>query len=109
MEIALIYTTFPDAAAARGAARALLDEGLIACANVFAPHAALYRWEGAVRQEAEVAALLKTTPERAEQAAQRLAALHPYDTPAILRLPAGADPAFAAWVAQALAKAPGGA
>jgi periplasmic divalent cation tolerance protein len=99
--VALIYTTFPDASAARRVAQSLLDEGAIACANIFAPHAAVYLWQGAAREEAEVGALFKTTPERAEAAAQRLAALHPYDTPAILHWPARASAGFAAWVADA--------
>lgn len=96
--IALLYATFPDAGAARAAARALLDARLIACANIFAPHTAVYRWDGAVQEGAEVAALFKTTQGQARAAAARIAELHPYDTPAILTLGAEAAPAFAAWV-----------
>ena len=96
--IALLYVTFPDAGAAGAAARALLDAQLIACANILAPHTAVYRWEGTVQEGAEVAALLKTTRGRAQDAAARVAELHPYDTPAILTLDADAAPAFAAWV-----------
>jgi periplasmic divalent cation tolerance protein len=97
--IALLYATFPDAGAARAAARALLEARLIACANIFAPHTALYRWEGEVAEEGEVAVLFKTTRAQARAAAARIADLHPYDTPALMILDAEAAPAFAAWVA----------
>lgn len=56
------------------------------------------RWEGAVVEEDEVAALFKTTQALAGEAARRLGALHPHDTPAILTINAAASPAFARWV-----------
>lgn len=99
--MALIYTTWPDAESAQSAAARLLEEGLIACANILAPARSVFRWAGEVQVETEVPALFKTAPARASQLAERIAALHPYDEPAIIRLAVernGSSPAFLDWV-----------
>jgi len=100
--LGLLYTTWPDEESAAGAASVLLEDGLIACANIFPAHQSVYRWDGEVRREPEHAALFKTAPERVEQVQARLAALHPYDEPCILALDvakAGSSPGFLAWAA----------
>ncbi|PWE16875.1 divalent-cation tolerance protein CutA [Marinicauda salina] len=82
----LIYTTWPDADSAAAAAETLLDEGLIACANILSGSTSIYRWKGAVARETEIVALFKTAAARAAEARDRLAALHPYEEPCILSL-----------------------
>ena len=94
----LIYTTWPDVETAKAAAATLLQEKLIACANIFAPHPAVYEWQGAVQSESEVAVLFKAPAQNAQPLQQRIAALHPYETPAILHLNVAQAPeAFLAW------------
>ncbi|MEE2566169.1 divalent-cation tolerance protein CutA [Hyphobacterium marinum] len=100
-ELQLIYTTWPDAALAENAAHTLLEERLIACANIFPAGRSVFRWEGEVQAEAETVMILKTGAGRASAVRDRVSALHPYDTPAIVGIPAldGATCAnFAAWV-----------
>lgn len=98
--IALLYATFPDWPTAERIAAQLVEEQLAACCNLLPAMQSIYRWEGAVQQAEEVAMLVKTTPSTAGAAMARIAALHPYENPAILRLPVeDAHPAFAAWVA----------
>lgn len=98
-EVALIYVPCPSAEAADRLAAQLLEEGLIACANRLAPVRAHFVWEGAVQSEEEHPLLLKTAPDRAEAAAARAEALHPYDVPAVLRWTVAANPGFADWAA----------
>lgn len=81
-EVSLIYTTWPDAAAAKTAANTLLSEQLIACANLLPAGTSLYRWEGKMQEEAEWVMILKTA--RGQACAERVKALHPYEEPAIL-------------------------
>ena len=81
---ALIYTPLPDAQTARGIAAALLAEGLIACANILAPMESVFIWEDSRESASEVPVLFKTTAQQMERAVERLAALHPYTTPAIV-------------------------
>ncbi len=97
--LTLLYTPFPDSDSARRAATALVAERLVACCNLLPGMQSIYRWEGAVTEASETVLLAKTTPAMAGRAMQRLAALHPYDTPAILCLPVSeAHPEFVAWV-----------
>ncbi|NQX94901.1 MAG: divalent cation tolerance protein CutA, partial [Erythrobacter sp.] len=41
---ALIYTPLPDAKTARSIAGILLEENLIACANILGPVESVFRW-----------------------------------------------------------------
>lgn len=79
---ALIWCPFEDEDSAAAAAGQLLDEGLIACANLL-PVRSLYVWNGERGEGRECAALLKTRADLLDAAVARLAAIHPYDTPAI--------------------------
>ncbi|MEM6857146.1 MAG: divalent-cation tolerance protein CutA [Pseudomonadota bacterium] len=81
---ALIYTPLPDAQTARNIARTLLDENLIACANILGEVESVFRWEGRVDTAKEVAVLFKTTSDALDPAVARLGTLHPYSTPAIV-------------------------
>lgn len=96
---ALVWCPFPDVESARAAADALLDDRLIACANILGNIESRFVWEGARSVGAEVAVLFKTTAERLEDVTERLGELHPYDTPAILSWHAdAAHPATVAWL-----------
>ncbi len=99
-DIALIYAVFPTAGEGHDACRTLLAEGLIACANRFPMVISHFRWEGEIEAKEEHPVLFKTSPAKAEAAMQRIAALHRYKVPAIVRMSnETALPAYAAWVA----------
>jgi len=96
---ALIWCPFPDEASAAAAATQLLDEKLIACANILGAIRALYEWDGERGGAREVGVLFKTDAALLDRAVARMAELHPYDTPAVLgwRCDAAA-PATAEWL-----------
>lgn len=100
--IAIVQVTCPDLESAQAIAAALLDERLIACANVIAPCLSVYRWEGAIETTHEAIMQVKTLPEAAALVAERIVALHPYDLPAIERWAAGTDDAAYRWVYEAV-------
>jgi periplasmic divalent cation tolerance protein len=81
---ALIWSPFPDAASATRIAETLLDEGLIACANLLPAMRSLFRWQGSRETSEEAGALFKTNSAALSAAIARIEALHPYDTPAVL-------------------------
>ena len=78
----------PDRADA--VARTLVEERLAACINLL-PIRSVYRWKGALAEEAEVTLLIKVSSERVEALTQRLRALHPYELPEILVLDIDAE------------------
>jgi periplasmic divalent cation tolerance protein len=60
----------------------------------------IYRWQGAISDDAEVLAIIKTTAERHGALAAKIAELHPYEVPEIIALPlAGGHPPYLAWLA----------
>jgi len=81
---ALIWCPFADEESAALAANQLLDEGLIACANILAPMRSLYTWQGERSEAVEVGVLFKTDASLLDRATARLAEIHPHDTPAVL-------------------------
>jgi periplasmic divalent cation tolerance protein len=59
----------------------------------------IYRWEGEVQDDAEVLLVIKTVAERLDALVERVNALHSYDLPEVLALPAaGGSAPYLAWV-----------
>jgi periplasmic divalent cation tolerance protein len=81
---ALAWCPFPDAASAERAADILLGEGLIACANILPGMQSRSIWRGERTAGIETGVLFKTSCVLLEKLVARIAALHPYDEPAIL-------------------------
>jgi len=98
-DIALVRATFADWAEAERIAEQVIDERLAACANVEQRCRSVYRWQGKVEHGVELPALFKTTLALAQPLADRIAALHSYDLPAIEIWPVAVSPAIADWVA----------
>jgi len=81
---ALIWCPFPDQETAIRISNSLLDERLIACANMVPGMISLFEWDGEREQAEETGALLKTNSARLQSAIDRLVELHPYDQPAVV-------------------------
>jgi periplasmic divalent cation tolerance protein len=81
---ALVWCPFPDEESAARVASTLLDEKLIACANILGTLRALYEWKGERGDARETGVLFKTDASLLDAAVARIAQLHPYDTPAVL-------------------------
>ena len=96
----LIWCPFPTYDAACEAANCLVEEGLVACANILPQMTAIFAWEGRVDKAEEVGALFKTDARQLDAAIARLEVLHPYELPAIMAWGAeGTAPATACWLA----------
>jgi len=99
MSAALIWSPFASEEDAAKAAAQLIDEGMIACANILPGVRSLYVWNGERGDSRECGALFKTTAELLDKAVARLAEIHPYETPAIAGWRANAvPPSTAAWL-----------
>lgn len=102
--ILLVITTFPDVEAAAGVIRTLAEEKLVACGNIIPGVRSLYVWKGKREDTSEVLVVLKTAGALYAKLEKRLLKLHPYETPEVLALEAGAvNRAYAEWIAAALA------
>jgi periplasmic divalent cation tolerance protein len=99
--LASVYAIFADAGEARRIGRLVVEERLAACVNILGPCHSIYRWQGAVEEAEEVAAIFKTRRDRTADLVGRLAELHSYDVPAITVWEVTQSiPAYAQWVAK---------
>lgn len=100
MSALVVFSTFPDEAAAASAARLLVEEHLAACVSRVPGVVSTYHWDEAVHEEAEVLLVIKTTCERFEALRERLLAVHPYELPEIIAVEARAGHApYLEWIA----------
>jgi len=96
----VVLVTAPDREVAERLARALVGERLAACVNLVPGVRSIYRWEGELHDDEELLLVIKTTAARVDTLAERVSALHPYDLPEVLALPAvGGSAGYLDWVA----------
>lgn len=87
-ETIIVLSHLPDRATAVKLAQELVAKRLAACVNVLAECASIYRWKGAIENAAEVPVLIKTRAARYDEVEAAIRALHPYELPEILAVPA---------------------
>jgi periplasmic divalent cation tolerance protein len=94
----LVVTTLATREQALALAHEMVERRLAACAQVSAIDS-VYRWKGAVEQDAEFRLLLKTRPSAYARLETALRERHPYELPAIHAIATvQADAAYAEWV-----------
>ena len=103
-EVLIVFTTFANEEDAARVTRVLVEERLIACANLLPAARSIYRWKDEVKDEHEVVVLMKTRKQDWTALLSRLHELHPYETPecVAVRVAAGA-PKYMAWLDEVLA------
>lgn len=100
-----VYITTQDEAEAEMIGRALVEERLAACVNIF-PVKSVYWWEGEVEAGGEVAMLVKTRSELVDRVIERVKRLHSYDVPCIVSLTIDkGNPDYLKWIDESTAKA----
>jgi periplasmic divalent cation tolerance protein len=96
---ALVWCPVPDRQAGETLAKWLLDEHLIACANILPAMHSLFVWNGEAGEATEAGMLLKTNMALLDRVIARIGQLHPYEEPAILGWPCpAASPGTVAWL-----------
>ena len=94
----VILTTAGSEAEAEAIAEALLSERLAACVQL-SPIKSRYVWKGELARDDEILLLIKTRTVLFEPVRARIRALHSYETPEIVMLPATAvDAEYLAWI-----------
>ena len=98
-QVLVALSTCPDAVTAETLARTLVSEGLAACVNRIEGVRSSYFWEGRLQDEPEILLMIKTTAPALAALTDRLRALHPYEVPELIAIPAIAgNEAYLQWV-----------
>ena len=104
----LLYVTAENREEAVAIGRELVEERLVACANVLDGMTSIYHWKDAIEQTGEAILLLKTRQELVPRVIDRVQVLHSYDCPCVVELPIkSGNPAFLRWITdETIAAAP---
>jgi periplasmic divalent cation tolerance protein len=104
-EFVIAFSTFPEAEIARKIAHELVENAIVACANIVPSVESIYFWKEKVETSAEVLAIFKMTAARYSEFESRLRKLHPYDVPEIVRLNiAGGNPDYFLWIEESCSR-----
>ena len=86
-EVIFIYTTFANEVLATRTANGLLNDKLIACANIFPAVKSVYAWEGKIQRTEESVMILKTQKSQYPAIEEKIRAQHDNKCPCIVVLP----------------------
>ena len=99
----LVFTTLPSADKAAEIAKLLVDEKLVACANLLPAIRSIYRWQDKVVDEGEILLLIKSSEDRFEAIRSRIRSLHSYQVPEVISIPIIAgDAEYLHWLDKAV-------
>jgi len=87
MPYIVVFITTTDKEEAVKIVRCLLNEKLIACANIVGPVSSLFWWEGKIDEASEFLVFMKSRENLFEKLTERVKELHSYQVPEIIALP----------------------
>ena len=87
MSYLIVFMTAPNREEAVKIVRTLLEERLIACANIIDSVSSFFWWQGKIEDEKEVLVIMKSHEKLFKKLSERVTELHSYDVPEILALP----------------------
>ena len=104
-EFVIAVSTVPDKETAQKIARELIENAIVACANLVPAVESIYFWKEKVEASTEVLAIFKMTAARYSEFESRLRELHPYDVPEIVRLNiAEGNPDYLRWIEESCSR-----
>jgi periplasmic divalent cation tolerance protein len=95
----ILFVTAASEEEAAFIGRALVEEGLAACANVIPSIRSIYRWKGKIWDERETLIIIKSREDLFERIRSRVKELHSYEVPEItaIKLDRG-DADYLQWI-----------
>lgn len=98
-DVCEVVITAPDAVWLAEFVQSLVDDRLCACGHVIERIRSVYRWDGAVHDEAEARVGLHTRTTLVDAITARADRDHPYEVPCVIALPIVAgNPAYIRWI-----------
>jgi len=83
----IVFVNTANKVEAEKISRTLLEERLIACANIVNPVASFFHWKGKIDCADEYLVIMKSRLDLFAALEERVKALHSYEVPEILALP----------------------
>ncbi len=105
MEYIVVFCTIDNFDKAKQIAHKLLEQKLIACANIIPEITSIYEWKSQVVEDSEILMIFKTKKSCFESLKKEITKLHSYEVPEIIaiRLDAGAE-SYLKWIDKSLSR-----
>ncbi|HZS45872.1 MAG TPA: divalent-cation tolerance protein CutA [Blastocatellia bacterium] len=101
----VVLVTINELEEARKLAEELVQNRLIACANIISGVDTIYRWKDEIQRDREVMIILKTTRELFAKVEEVVKELHSYELPEVIALPiAEGSEEYLQWLRSSLSK-----
>lgn len=84
--VRLLYVTTKNIEEARWIGHRLVEQRLVACANILPQMETIYRWNGGIQTDKECVLILKTQESQVDAAQKAILELHSYEVPCVLSL-----------------------
>lgn len=98
--LSFVYVTAGSKAEALAIGRALVEERLAACANVFDAMSSVYHWQNAIEESQEAVLIAKTRTSLVPAVVERVKSLHSYSCPCVVSWPLhDGNPDYLQWLA----------
>lgn len=103
MPYILVIMTATNKEAAAKIFRRLLDEKLIACANIMGPVSSLFWWENKIDEAKEFLVFMKSHKRLFQRLSSRIKEIHSYQVPEVIALPIiEGSPPYLEWLGASL-------
>lgn len=80
----LIYITTSNKKEALEIGRVLVEQNLVACANIMDGMHSIYKWEGQIQEDDECVLLVKTHYSRVKKVTNLIKEMHSYECPCVI-------------------------
>ena len=101
----VIFVTCASKEEAAKIAKNLLDERLIACANIIEGVSSFFWWKGKVDRAKEALVIIKTAGKNFDKVRKRIKKLHSYEVPEIIAVPITAgESSYLKWIDESIKK-----
>ncbi len=97
MSFIAIYITHASKENAQKLCNKLLEQHLIACANIF-PIQSHYHWQGNIERDDEWVSIVKTQKKHWKTLRDLVLKIHPYTTPCIMKIKVKANKDYEDWI-----------
>ena len=101
----VIFITTADEQEAQSIAKLLLEQRLIACANVVPKVNSMFWWQGVIESDDESMLVLKTKADLLTKVVDAVKSVHSYDVPEVIALPIiGGNEDYLKWIGEETAR-----
>jgi len=99
----VIFITAGSSKEAKRIARRLVDERLVACANVLGEVDSIFWWKGKLDHAKERLVIAKTKTSKLDEIVELVERIHSYELPEIIALPiVGGSQAYLNWIGESI-------